>query len=61
MKVSKETVKAALSFALSHNSVAAWNRYYDLAHKYCEGKVSRKDIEAAVYAKHFRGAVSPVK
>lgn len=59
-KVSKETVKSALSFALVHGSVDSWNRYYDLAVKYFRGKVSRKEIEAAVYAKYYTGAVREV-
>lgn len=59
-QVSHEMVREALSVALKCRSVVAWNRYYDLAVKYKGGKVTRKDIEAAVYAKHFAGSVRGV-
>lgn len=59
-QVSAEMCREALAFALKWRSVEAWNRYYTLAVKYKGGKVTRKDIEAAVYAKYFAGAVRGV-
>lgn len=59
-QVSHEMVREALGVALKCRSIVAWERYYDLAVKYKGGKVTRKDIEAAVYAKHFAGSVRGV-
>ena len=50
-------VQGLLKFAIAHNSVRSWEAYYDAAYRYCDGKVSRKDIEAAVYAKYRKGAI----